>query len=358
MTANKFRLSRFEMCAARYSIVRPAYQATVSIALRDQANSAVPVRHSTTMTQLDDQQALVLAALLAMQRQSWEQGVASHAALDLGEFDIARRMAIDSVTRQAPDGRLAEVDGAGLVNSGSVAEVVQWAGENEALARQKAWLLDSCPRATDGTLFHIHGTREMWVDSVYMVVPALVVLGETDAAASQFRGHKLRLFDEAAGLWAWRYDEDSRRVTHPVHWGTGNGWVVAGLARAIRSLPDGELARDFAEHARLVIDAMLALRASSGSFHNVLDDESTFTDGTTGMMLAFAILEGVRGGWLPESYREHGSSIVDFSRSLVDENGFVREVCGAPHFDHQGTSAEAQSFFLLATAAQNRDVAG
>ena len=31
--------------------------------------------------------------------------------------------------------------------------------------------------------------------------------------------------------------------------------------------------------------------------------------------------------------------------------GLVQGVCGAPHFDHPGTAAEGQSFFLLMEAA-------
>ena len=42
----------------------------------------------------------VLQALLAMQRHSWEQGVASHALLDLGRDDLAVPMALDAVTRE------------------------------------------------------------------------------------------------------------------------------------------------------------------------------------------------------------------------------------------------------------------
>ncbi|WP_234039742.1 hypothetical protein [Micromonospora coerulea] len=53
----------------------------------------------------------VLAALLAMQRQSWEQGVTGHALLDLGLDELAMLVADAAVTRQHPDGRLGDVSG-------------------------------------------------------------------------------------------------------------------------------------------------------------------------------------------------------------------------------------------------------
>ena len=303
---------------------------------------------------LDDQQQRVLMTMLGMQRQSWEQGVASHALLDLELFDLAEIVARDAVTRQNPEGMLAEIDGYGLVNSGSVGEVVRWAGFAHSFTRQVNWLLRDCPRAADGTLFHIRDLQEMWIDTVYMVVPLLLASGEVEAARLQFEGHRRRLFDASTGLYAWRWDENEARVTHPEHWGTGTGWVVAGISRSIRILGDHPFSVDLAEHARGVIDACLALRRPDGIFHNIVDDKSTFAEGNLAQMLAYAILTGVLDGWLPASYEGPGRSLVASARNLVDRQGFVQRVCGAPHFDHQGTSVEAQAFFLLATNAEQR----
>ncbi len=65
-----------------------------------------------------------LTALLAMQRQSWEQGVAAHALLDLGRVDLVRLIALDAVVRQTPAGKLAEIDDVGTVNSAPNAEAL------------------------------------------------------------------------------------------------------------------------------------------------------------------------------------------------------------------------------------------
>ncbi|MEU4716902.1 hypothetical protein AB0F73_25065 [Micromonospora purpureochromogenes] len=53
------------------------------------------------MRELDDPRVgRVLAALLAMQRQSWEQGVTGHALLDLGLDQQAVLLADAAVTRR------------------------------------------------------------------------------------------------------------------------------------------------------------------------------------------------------------------------------------------------------------------
>jgi unsaturated rhamnogalacturonyl hydrolase len=196
----------------------------------------------------------------------------------------------------------------------------------------------------------------VWVDSIYMVVPLLVLAGEVDAALEQLLGHAERLHHAGSGLYAHMWDEDSGRLTRAAHWGTGNGWVVAGLARALRLLPGdhGTFAAYARQHARSVIDACLAHRRPDGLFHDVLDDPASFPETNVAQMLAYATLTGAADGWLPPHYADVGMSLLATARSRIGPEGFVEGVCGAPRFDRQGRSAEAQSFFLLATAAAQR----
>ena len=299
------------------------------------------------MPAVDEVQARVLRALLGLQRAAWEQGVTGHALLDLGLSGLARAVARGAVLRQAPDGRLGEVGDPNVVNGAANLEVVRWAGHAEAYRRQLDWVLHRAPRAADGTVFHVEGTRQVWVDTVYMLVPPLAQDRYAEAAGQQLAGHRDRLFDPAAGLYAHQWDEDRGERTRPQRWGGGNGWVVAAIARS-------GLRGDWAGHAREVVDAMLAHRAPSGLFHDVLDDPASFEEVTAGLMLAYAILTMVADGRLPGRYAGHGADLVDTGRRHVDEDGFLSPACGAPHFDRPGVSAESQAFFLLATAAQSR----
>ncbi len=288
----------------------------------------------------------VLTALLAMQRCSWEQGVAGHAALDLGRDDLARLLAEAAVTRQAADGRLGGADD-NAVNGAACGEAVLRAGFGGAARRQLDWLLRDAPRAADGTLFHVLGGREVWADTVYMVVPFLALAGHPDAAAAQVAGHRRRLCRD--GLYAAVWSEDTGSLRRSDHWGGGNGWVVAGIARAARLVP--ALRGDLTGHAREVLDSCLALRRPDGLFHDVLDDPSTFVETNAAQMFGYAALTGAADGWLPSAYAEVGRDLVAAARRKVDASGVVRGACGAPTFDRPGTSAEAQAFHLLATAA-------
>ncbi|NAZ87161.1 glycosyl hydrolase family 88 [Kineococcus sp. T90] len=301
--------------------------------------------------------------MLALQRQSWEQGVGAHALLDLGEDALARVAARAAVLLQEPDGRLASLHDEGLVNGAAATEVVDRvaratgdAGLAAARDRQLRWLLHECPRAADGTLFHLAGSRQVWADTVYMVVPALVGTGHAEQAAAQLAGHRRRLFDERTGLYAARWDEDAQRLCDARAWGTGNGWVVAAVARALHLLGEraGDLRAPLAEHAREVLDACLRHRRDDGAFGDVVDDPASFSEANLAQMLAYAALTGVADGWLPQAYAATGSDLLAAARVRVDGDGLVTGVCGAPRFERPGVSAEAQAFFLLATAAEHR----
>ncbi|UWP84797.1 glycoside hydrolase family 88 protein [Dactylosporangium fulvum] len=292
----------------------------------------------------------VLLALLAMQRQNWEQGVASHALLDLGLDALAARFARDTAVHQGTDGRLGTIGGEqGAVNSGACYEAVVRAGLSAAAEAQLAWITTTAPRAADGTLFHLIGSREVWADTVYMVVPMLAFAGLPDLAVRQVEGHRRRLC--TGGLYAARFDDATGTLVAPEHWGTGSGWVAAGIARAVRL--DPALAGPLAGHAREVLDACLAHRRADGLFGNVLDDPASFREANVAQMLAYTAFTGVADGWLPRSYLDTARSLREAVEPLVVD-GLVTSVCGAPAFDRPGTSAEAQAFCLLAEAAARR----
>jgi unsaturated rhamnogalacturonyl hydrolase len=283
----------------------------------------------------------VVDALLAMQRHSWEQGVAAQALLDSGRADLACLMAASAVTLQAADGRLAGADD-NAVNGAACGEAVLRAGFDVAAERQLDWLLHHAPRGADGTIFHVLGQPDAWADTVYMVVPFLALTGHLDQAVGQVDGHRRRLCRD--GLYA---AVEHRR---PAHWGGGNGWVVAGIARAVHLAP---ALRDthLPAHAREVLDACLTHRRPDGLFHDVLDDPTTFRETNAAQMFAYAAFTGVADGWLPPSYAATAWELLAAATGEIDEHGLVRNACGAPSFDRPGTSPEAQAFHLLATAA-------
>lgn len=312
----------------------------------------------------DDVLPRVKQALLAMQRHSWEQGVAAQAFLESGDDDIVVIMAYEAALRQLPDGRLAMVGGLNAVtdpaaNGEPVLHAARLTADrnlHEAAEHQLDWLLGLAPRTHDGVLHHITNKPQVWVDSFYMAPPFLAVAGHADEAVRQIDGLHRLLWDPRARLYAHIWDEGLNDFVRPDHWGVGNGWVAAGLARVIAALPD-ELAADrdrLIGYLREGIDGCLAHIRSDGLFHDVVDDPATFVETNLSQMLAYSIYRAVDAGWLPEPYLASADRMRAAARDKVDRYGLVRDVCSAPKFDRPGTAPEGQAFFILMEAAAAR----
>jgi len=303
----------------------------------------------------------VTQALLTMQRYSWEQGVAAQAFLELGDTDTAILLAREAAQRQGSDGRLACMhENEGVTDPAANGEALLVAARmtkepalQTAVEAMLNYLLKAAPRASDGTLFHVTGAREMWIDSMYMAPPFLAAAGQWAEAIRQIQGIKKRLWNPEKKLYAHIWDEDRQAFKRAACWGVGNGWAAAGITRVIRTLPESwaREKQELAVHLRDLVDGCLAHQRQDGLFQDVLDQPDTFIETNLAQMLAYSIYRGVAGGWLPSTYKEKADKMRAAVHQKVDACGYVQGVCGAPDFDRAGTAPEGQAFFLLMEAA-------
>ena len=71
------------------------------------------------------------------------------------------------------------------------------------------------------------------------------------------------------------------------------------------------------------------------------------------MMLSAAIYRGNLKGYLDFGIKE-ADMVYETVTGKIDDYGLVREVSGCPDFLTQGTSAEAQAAYIMASAWRNR----
>lgn len=303
----------------------------------------------------------VIRALLAMQRYSWEQGVAAQAFLELGETDTAVLMAKEAVLRQCDDGRLGVMGDNHAVtdpaaNGESVLYAAQITGDTSlrtAAEKMLNYLLTQAPKTEKGTLHHITTKPQVWIDSMYMAPPFLAVAGHPSEAVKQIEGFREVLWLPEKGLFAHIWDDGEQAFMRQACWGVGNGWAAAGMTRVIGALP-AAMANEkqrLVNDVKAVLDGCLAHQRMDGLFHDVVDDSSTFVETNLAQMLAYTIYRGVTGEWLSATYLEAANNMRQAAHNKVDEYGLVQDVCGAPHFDQPGTATEGQAFFLLMEAA-------
>lgn len=305
---------------------------------------------------------LASRALLSMQRHSWEQGTAMQAFLEMGETDTVIAMAYEAAYRRLPDGRTAMLgDGRAVTDPCSVGVALkaacEWTGDAflyEAYRALLNWALEYAPRNERGALYHLSHLEEFWVDSLYMLPPFLLEAGYVEEALVNFYEYANALYDKEAHLMGHRWDDGAKEWVRRDHWGTGNGWALAAMARMIpRLLDEKPVNAEFMIASAIdLIEHLLPLMREDGLFHDVVDDDTTFVETNLSQMLAYTIYRGVEDGWISgealiRRYLAAADKMREAANAKVNAYGFVTDVCGAPTFDKPGISPEGQAFYLL-----------
>ncbi len=304
----------------------------------------------------------VRQAMLCMQRDAWEQGVAAQALLEAGERDLVVLLAREAALRQDESGRLAIIScWAGVTDPAANGQAVLWAaaegkdaGLQAAADRMLAYLMHKAPRAADGTLFHVSDKPQVWVDSLFMAPPFLARAGRHEEAVKQVEGMRRRLWLPGKKMFAAVWDEGRNAFERQECWGVGNGWAAAGITRVAQFLPAPMAAEKtrLRAYVREVLDGCLRFIRADGLFHNVVDDPGSFVETNLAQMLAYAIYRGAADGWLPGAYLQKAALMRRAAWKQVDAHGLVQGVCGSPEFSAPGTATEGQAFFLLMEAAR------
>lgn len=301
-------------------------------------------------------------ALLSTQRHSWEQGTAMQAFLEMGEEDIVIAMAFEAVNRMAEDGRVATIGVTDAITDPcSLGEGLIYACERtgdsflcEGRDQLLEWALKKAPRNEEGILYHLTRTKEFWSDSFYMLPPFLAAAGYYQEGLKQWNGYWRALYDEKAGLLCHMWDDEKKSFSRAAHWGTGNGWALASIARMIGLLPEEEFKEEREELAgkgRLLLDHLLILWKRDGRFYDVVDNPESFEETNLCQMTAYTIYRGISQGWLDASCKTFGDEMRKRAGEKMNDYGFIREACGAPDFNKPGYSPEAQAFYLLMESA-------
>lgn len=286
------------------------------------------------------------------------------AFLEQGDMEVVIPMAKEAVYRRLPDGRPASIGSTGAVTDPcSVGEALIAACEHtgdpglkQGLDELLYWSLQKAPRNDAGVVYHVDNAPQIWSDSVFMLPPFLAAAGYFDAALVNLYGYWDILFDKNAKLMSHIWDDGAKSFIRKDHWGGGNGWTLAAIARVYDLLP-GERGGDrerLAEMGKALVAGVLAHVRGDFLFHDVVDDGGSFVETNLSQMLAYTLYRAIRSGWLDRRHLETAEKLYGAAAAKIDAFGLVQDCCGAPFFDRPGVSPEGQAFFLLMDAARSR----
>jgi rhamnogalacturonyl hydrolase YesR len=303
----------------------------------------------------------VKTALLAMQRLSWEQGIAMQAFLEQGDMDLVVLLAKGAIHRQLEDGRPAKLDNWGVAvdpinNTEGLIRAVEYTNDPElkaGLDKLMQWILVKAPRNDKGVIYFAEGHPEYWTEGMYMLHPSLAVAGYFKESIVSLNTYWDALYDSEKKIMRHIWNEEKKEFRRAMHWGVGNGWTIAGLARMYDLLSDeySTEKKEIAVKAKTLTDSLLSYISPECLLHDYIDDPSTFIETNCPQMLAYSIYRGMMSGWLDSSYLPQAEKIYKAAAAKVDGYGIVQGVCGIPSFDRSFVAPEGQAFCILLDAA-------
>ena len=167
-----------------------------------------------------------------------------------------------------------------------------------------------------------------WIDDMYMI-PLIQV--------QAFRASGDVTYLDRASLAMAAYLDQMQQPNGLFHhgtnahffWGRGNGWMAAGAAELLRSLPASHprYAR-ILEGYRKMMAGLLANQTKDGMWLQLIDQPASWPESSGTAMFAFAMVTGVKSGWLDAgSYGPAARKAWLALVSRLDANGDLRDVC-------------------------------
>ncbi len=208
------------------------------------------------------------------------------------------------------------------------------------------------PRAREYMAKGLSWQTRLWIDDMYMI---------TIAGAQAYRATGNRLYIDRVAKEMVYYLDNLQRPSGlfyhapdvPFPWGRGNGWIAAGMAELLRSLPADNPDRPrILESFHRMMAALLQHQDATGMWHQLVDDPNAWPETSGSGMFAFAFITGVKEGWLDAAtYGPAAKKAWLALTGYLDADANLRDVCA-------GTGATNNRQFYLARPRVTGDFHG
>ena len=200
-----------------------------------------------------------------------------------------------------------------------------------------------------------------WIDDMYMI---------TAVQVQAFRATQDPKYLDRAALTMTAYLDKLQQpnglffhaLDSPWYWGRGNGWVAAGMAELLRSLPKNHPKRArILEGYRTMMASLLKYQAEDGLWRQLIDHPDVWAETSSTGMFTFAMVTGVKNGWLPA--KTYGPAARKAWLGLVkhiDAQANVTDVCVGTNKANAevGSDRDTQLKYYLARQRRTGDLHG
>ena len=200
-----------------------------------------------------------------------------------------------------------------------------------------------------------------WIDDMFMI---------TAVQVQAYRATRDNKYLDRAALTMAAYLDKLQQpnglffhaADSPFYWGRGNGWVAAGMAELLRSLPKSHPRRArILEGYQKMMASLLKYQGDDGLWRQLIDHPEAWAETSSTGMFTFAMVTGVKNGWLPE--KAYGPAARKAWLGLVkhiDSDANVTDVCVGTNKANAevGPDHETQLKYYLARQRHTGDLHG
>lgn len=209
----------------------------------------------------------------------------------------------------------------------------------------KQWGPPEGPRAKpESHMYYEQGLTwqtRLWIDDMFMIT---AVQAQATRATNESK-----YIDRAAKEMVVYLDslqKDNGLFHHapdvPFFWGRGNGWIAAGFAELLRTMPGDHANRERIMNGyKKMMATLLKYQTKEGMWRQLIDDPESWPETSCTGMFTFAIITGVKNEWLDkEMYGPAARKGWLALTTYLDGNADIREVC-------QGTNKKNDRQYYL-----------
>lgn len=236
-----------------------------------------------------------------------------------------------------------------MVQMLTLADLYEETGDKTYLPHLKSWadwLYTTLPRTEQGAFQHVTygdlNPNEMWVDTLMMSALPLAKLGKVlhkeeyvQEAKKQFLLHIKYLQDPVTGLFFHGWTFNDRNHFGGAFWGRGNCWATIAIPELLTllDLPKDDAFRQFLiTTLKYQIDALAKYQDETGMWHTLVDDPSSYLEGSATAGFTYGILMALHKHLIKgDQYREVAmKGLKALLDNIDDEGGLAHTSAGTP----------------------------
>ena len=201
---------------------------------------------------------------------------------------------------------------------------------NNQIERYYDYIANKQYRYKDGQFARMRPVANtVWLDDMFMGIPALALHGNMDEALRQFYLFHEKMWVPEKKLYRHGWVEPERPMSKGDYlpsffWGRANGWALLTACELLDVKENPLIMHYFKEH----LAGLLPLQDFDGAWHQLLNNNQTYLETSCTAIYCYCLAHAINKGWIePEQYVGQTLLAWHYVNAHVNGQGQVEGTC-------------------------------